>query len=165
MKVLYYRDTNPTIFNSLHNIEEYSIHSNLLIGYSTQSSKAAYEILQIECSTTIDNNYSYKLKVGDTDKIVPAASQYVNSLCSRLTDNVDVCTLLDYVHAGWKFIVPFLNFNVIKEVICILNFFADVESCSKKQRPIKVQCGVSKRSLYDPVKGKIYPHCIILELK
>ncbi|CAH4036433.1 uncharacterized protein LOC123711124 isoform X3 [Pieris brassicae] len=121
------RETNPNIFSSLCCIEEYAIHSNLLVSYSTQSSKAAYEVLQIECSTTIDNDVTYELKTGDTDKIVPAASQYVNSLCSRLTDNVDVCTLLDNVHA-------------------------DVESCTKKQRPIKVQCGVSKRSLYDTVK-------------
>ncbi|CAK1547691.1 unnamed protein product [Leptosia nina] len=121
------RNSNPDIFNNLCNIEEYSIHSNLLIGYSTQSSKAAYEVLQIECSTTIDNEVTYELKTGDMDKIVPAASQYVNALCSRLTENFDVNTLLDKVHG-------------------------DLECCMKKQRPIKVQCGVSKRSLYDPVK-------------
>lgn len=99
--IYFFRETNPNIFSSLCSIEEYSIYSNLLIVYTTQSSKAAYEVLQIECSTTIDNDVTYELKTGDTDKIVPASSQYVNSLCSRVSDNVDVCTLLDNVHAGW----------------------------------------------------------------
>ncbi|XP_045506924.1 uncharacterized protein LOC123703088 [Colias croceus] len=135
------RDTNPEIFKGIYNIEEYTLDSNLIIGYSTQSSKAAYEVLQIECSTTIDNSVTYELKTGDTEKIVPGSSQYVNALCSRLTENYDVSTLLDKVHA-------------------------DVESCMKKQRPIKLQCGSSKRSLYDPVKdnttqllGKIRSAC------
>lgn len=81
-------------------IEDYNIHNNLIIGYSTQSSQAAYEVLQIECSETIDNNNTYELKTGDTDKIVPGGSQYVNALCTRLMDNSDVNLLLDNVHRG-----------------------------------------------------------------
>ncbi|CAH0714971.1 unnamed protein product, partial [Brenthis ino] len=122
------RNTNPTIFKDMYDLENYTIHSNLIIVYSTQSSHSAYEVLQIECSTTIDNNITYELKTGDTDRIVPGASQYTNALCAKLEDNLDINTLLDKVHE-------------------------DVENSFKKQKPIKVQCGVSKRSLYDPVKG------------
>ncbi|CAH2098299.1 unnamed protein product [Euphydryas editha] len=122
------RSTNSKIYSSMVDLENYSIYNNLFISYSTQSSQAAYEVLQIECSTTIDNILTYELKTGDTEKIVPGTSQYVNALCTRLVDNFDISTLLDKVHA-------------------------DVENSIKKQRPIKVQCGVAKRSLYDPVKG------------
>ncbi|XP_072946520.1 mucosa-associated lymphoid tissue lymphoma translocation protein 1-like [Epargyreus clarus] len=122
------RNTNLPIFAAVPFIEDYIIHSNLLIGYSAESSQAAYEVLQIECSTTLDNCVTYELKPGDTGRIVPGSSQYVAALCERLMENVDVSTLLDKVHA-------------------------DVENSMKKQRPIKVQCGVAKRSLYDPVRG------------
>ncbi|XP_047539440.1 uncharacterized protein LOC125072788 [Vanessa atalanta] len=122
------RYTNSSIYASMSDLEDYTIHNNLFISYSTQSSQAAYEVLQIECTTTIDNDVTYELKTGDTEKIVPGASQYVNALCTRLVDNFDISTLLDKVHG-------------------------DVENSIKKQRPIKVQCGVNKRSLYDPVKG------------
>nr|XP_026497777.1 uncharacterized protein LOC113401915 isoform X1 [Vanessa tameamea] len=122
------RNTNSSIYASMSDLEDYTIHNNLFISYSTQSSQAAYEVLQIECTTTIDNDVTYELKTGDTEKIVPGASQYVNALCTRLVDNFDISTLLDKVHG-------------------------DVENSIKKQRPIKVQCGVNKRSLYDPVKG------------
>ncbi|CAH2986961.1 unnamed protein product [Chilo suppressalis] len=122
------RCSNPKMFEALANIEDYTIHSNLLVVYSTQSS--AYEVLQIECSTTIDANVTYELKTGDTDKILPGSSQYVNALCTRLGDDLDISNLLDKVHG-------------------------DVEKSFRKQRPIKVQCGVAKRSLYDPVKGNV----------
>ncbi|CAH0759641.1 unnamed protein product [Diatraea saccharalis] len=124
------RCSNPKLFESLSNIEEYTIHNNLLVAYSTQSSQAAYEVLQIECSTTIDENVTYELKTGDTDKILPGSSQYVNSLCTRLGDDLDISSLLDKVHG-------------------------DVENSIRQQKPIKIQCGVAKRSLYDPVKGNI----------
>ncbi|CAK1589672.1 unnamed protein product [Parnassius mnemosyne] len=120
------RNINPKIYAALPTIEDYTIHRNLLISYSTQSSAAAYELLQIECSTTIDG--TYEVKTGDTEKIVPGASLYVNALCTRLVENLDVSTLLDKIHG-------------------------DVENYAKRQRPIKVQCGVSRRSLYDPVRG------------
>ncbi|XP_075986195.1 uncharacterized protein LOC142983191 [Anticarsia gemmatalis] len=122
------RKSNPQIYASIHTIEEYSIHKNLLVAYSTQSAQSAYEVLQIECSTTIDNEVTYELKTGDTDRIVPGASQYVNVLCTRITDDLDVSSMLDKVHE-------------------------DIEHSLKKQRPIKIQCGVEKRSLYDPPKG------------
>ncbi|XP_046972691.1 uncharacterized protein LOC124539363 [Vanessa cardui] len=122
------RNANTSIYASMSDLEDYTIHNNLFISYSTQSSQAAYEVLQIECTTTIDNDVTYELKTGDTEKIVPGASQYVNALCTRLVDNFDISTLLDKVHG-------------------------DVENSIKKQRPIKVQCGVNKRSLYDPAKG------------
>ncbi|XP_050680548.1 uncharacterized protein LOC126976310 isoform X1 [Leptidea sinapis] len=122
------REENKELYNSILNIEDCIIHSNLLIAYSTQSSKSSYEVLQIECSHTIDMDETYELKTGDLEKIIPSSSQYVNALCSRIFDNVDVSALLDKVHE-------------------------DLENCRKKQRPIKVQCGVAKRSLYDPVKG------------
>ncbi|CAH2058130.1 unnamed protein product, partial [Iphiclides podalirius] len=122
------RNINPQIYAALPTIEEYNIHRNLLVSYSTQSSAAAYELLQIECSTTIDG--TYEVRTGDTERIVPGSSLYVNALCTRLVENLDVSSLLDKVHA-------------------------DVECCIKRQRPIKMQCGVSKRSLYDPVKGDV----------
>ncbi|OWR45340.1 Mucosa-associated lymphoid tissue lymphoma translocation protein 1 [Danaus plexippus plexippus] len=122
------RETNPKIYSNISNLENYSIHRNLIICYSTQSSQSAYELLQIEHSESIDNDLTYELRTGDTDKILPFGSQYVNVLCSRIGDDFDISTLLDKVHE-------------------------DVENSSKKQIPIKVQCGVSKRSLYDPVKG------------
>lgn len=122
------RNSNPQIYSSIHTIEEYSVHKNLIITYSTQSSQSAYEVLQIECSSSIDSDVTYQLQPGDTDKIVPGASQYVNELCTRITDDLDVSTMLDKVHE-------------------------DVEYSLKKQRPIKLQCGVEKRSLYDPVTG------------
>ncbi|KAJ8708742.1 hypothetical protein PYW08_010124 [Mythimna loreyi] len=124
------RNTNPQIYSEIHTVEDYTAHKNLLITYSTQSSQAAYEVLQIECSTTINMDETYELKTGDTDKIVPGASQYVNALCSRLDEDLDVSSLLDKVHE-------------------------DVENSIRKQRPIKVQCGVEKRSLYDPTIGDI----------
>ncbi|KAI8423648.1 hypothetical protein MSG28_012702 [Choristoneura fumiferana] len=124
------RGANPQIFSAISDVEEYSIHKNSLIAYSTQSSQAAYEVLQIECSHTIDNNVTYELKPGDTDKIVPRGSQYVNALCTRLEDGLDVSALLDKVHE-------------------------DVENSMKRQRPIKLQCGVAKRSLYDPARGDV----------
>ncbi|XP_013147841.1 PREDICTED: uncharacterized protein LOC106110531 isoform X2 [Papilio polytes] len=120
------RFANPKIYTAMTTVEEYTIHRNLLISYSTQSSEVAYELLQIECSTTID--YTYEVKTGDTDKIMPGASLYANALCTRLVENLDVSSMLDRVHG-------------------------DMETGIKRQRPIKVQCGVSKRSLYDPVKG------------
>ncbi|XP_014365317.2 uncharacterized protein LOC106716325 [Papilio machaon] len=120
------RFTNPKIYTSMTTVEDYTTHCNLLISYSTQSSEVAYELLQIECSTTID--CTYEVKTGDTERIIPGASLYANALCTRLVENLDVSSMLDRVHG-------------------------DMESCSKRQRPIKVQCGVAKRSLYDPAKG------------
>ncbi|XP_059056304.1 uncharacterized protein LOC131850148 [Achroia grisella] len=120
------RNTNPQIYTSISTVESYNVHKNLLIGYSTQSAQAAYEVLQIECSTTIDE--TYELKAGDSARIVPGGSQYVNALCTRLGENLDINSLLDTVHG-------------------------DVELSIKKQRPIKVQWGVEKRSLYDPTTG------------
>lgn len=122
------RKSNPNIYTEMYNLENYTIHNNLIIVYSTQSSQSAYEVLQIECSRTLDNNVTYELKTGDMDRIVPGASQYTSEFCRRLKDNLDINSLLDKVHE-------------------------DVENSIKKQKPIKVQCGVSKRSLYDPVKG------------
>lgn len=122
------RNVHPNIFASINTIEEYTVHKNLLIAYSSQSSQNAYEELQIECSTTINNDQTYELKTGDTDRIVPRASQYVNSLCTRIDEDLDANTLLDKVHE-------------------------DVEKSVKRQKPTKVQCGVDKRSLYDPPTG------------
>lgn len=119
------RQSNPQIYATIHTVEDYTVHKNLLITYSAQSSQAAYEVVQIECSTTINNYETYELKTGDTDKLGPGSSQYVNALCTRLDEDLDVSSLLDKVHE-------------------------DVEKSFKKQRPIKVQCGVEKRSLYDP---------------
>ncbi|XP_021196856.3 uncharacterized protein LOC110381011 [Helicoverpa armigera] len=119
------RQSNPQIYATIHTVEDYTVHKNLLITYSAQSSQAAYEVVQIECSTTINNDETYELKTGDTDKLGPGSSQYVNALCTRLDEDLDVSSLLDKVHE-------------------------DVEKSFKKQRPIKVQCGVEKRSLYDP---------------
>ncbi|KAM3962182.1 mucosa-associated lymphoid tissue lymphoma translocation protein 1 [Aphomia sociella] len=120
------RNANPQIYKSISTVESYDVHNNLLIGYSTQSAQAAYEVLQIECTTTIDE--TYELKTGDSARIVPGGSQYVNALCTRLGESLDVNSLLDTVHG-------------------------DVELSMKKQRPIKVQWGVEKRSLYDPATG------------
>ncbi|CAB3220922.1 unnamed protein product [Arctia plantaginis] len=122
------RKSNPQIYSSINTIDEYSIHKNLLIAYSTQTSQGAYEVLQIECSKTIASDVTYELQTGDTDKIVPGASQYVNVLCTRITEDLDISKMLDKVHE-------------------------DIENALKKQRPIKVQCGVEKRSLYDPSTG------------
>ncbi|KAF9423677.1 hypothetical protein HW555_001003 [Spodoptera exigua] len=121
-------NVHPSIFSSINTVEQYTVHKNLLVAYSSQSSQNAYEELQIECSTTINNDQTYELKTGDTDKIVPGASQYVNSLCTRIDEDLDANTLLDKVHE-------------------------DVEKSVKKQKPTKVQCGVDKRSLYDPPTG------------
>jgi hypothetical protein len=82
------------------NVEQYSIHSNLLLAYSTQSSELAYEVLEIESSITMDENETYELKTGDTDKILPGSSLYVNALCTRLSDNLDIWSLIDKVHGG-----------------------------------------------------------------
>lgn len=121
------RNANPEIFTAISDVEEYTIHKNSLVAYSTQSAHSAYEVLQIECSQSLDN-VTYELKPGDTEKIVPQGSQYVNALCDRLADGLDVSALLDKVHE-------------------------DVETSMKKQRPIKLQCGVVKRSLYDHTLG------------
>ncbi|XP_013186701.1 uncharacterized protein LOC106131966 [Amyelois transitella] len=120
------RATHPNLFSSISYIEPFMVPKNLLIAYSTQSSQAAYEVLQIECSTTI--NDTYELETGDSGRIVPSGSQYVNALCTRLADKVDLSTLIDGVHG-------------------------DVEKSMRSQKPIKVQCGVGKRSLYDPPTG------------
>ncbi|KAL0810885.1 hypothetical protein ABMA28_010188 [Loxostege sticticalis] len=124
------RVSNPKLFASVPDTVDYTTHSNLLLAYSTQSSHAAYEVLQIECSTTIDDNVTYELKTGDSARIVPGSSQYVNALCTRLGDDLDVSSLLDKVHG-------------------------DVENSIRKQKPLKIQSGVAKRSLYDPVKGDV----------
>ncbi|XP_004923450.1 uncharacterized protein LOC101746834 [Bombyx mori] len=118
------RETNPDISNSIVFTEDYIVHKNLLISYSTQSSQSAYEVLEIECSTTINFDETYELKTGDTDRIVPGASQYVKALCNRIGEDCDVSSLLDRVHG-------------------------DVENSLRKQKPIKVQCGVEKRQLND----------------
>lgn len=83
-------------------IEEYTIHKNLLISYSTQSSQSAYEVLQIECTTTMDleNDVTYELKTSDLDKIVPGSSQYAQVLGERLAEKTDISSILDRVHAG-----------------------------------------------------------------
>ncbi|KAJ0171804.1 hypothetical protein K1T71_012567 [Dendrolimus kikuchii] len=120
------RETNPKIYESMMSVEDYVIYKNLVIGYATQSSQSAYEVLQIECSTTIATDVTYQLRTRDLDKIVPEASQYVNALCVRLEDGLDVNRMLDKVHA-------------------------DVEKSIKKQRPIKLQCGADTRYLNDPV--------------
>ncbi|XP_023937292.1 mucosa-associated lymphoid tissue lymphoma translocation protein 1 [Bicyclus anynana] len=120
------RQTNQEIYRAIPHIEEYTIHSNLLISYSTQSANAAYECIWVEKSETIgDTSYSVK----STDVVCGGGSQYVNALWSRLCENdVDISTMLDNVHG-------------------------DVENSVKHQRPIKVQCGVSKRYLSDSVEG------------
>ncbi|XP_069355566.1 mucosa-associated lymphoid tissue lymphoma translocation protein 1-like isoform X1 [Maniola hyperantus] len=119
------RHTNPQIFAAISNIEEYTIHSNLLISYSTQSSSAAYECVLIENDETIGLT---SLSLATEDVVHGGASLYMDALCSRLTEYVDMSTMLDKVHG-------------------------DVENSIKNQRPIKVQCGISKRFLHDPVKG------------
>ncbi|XP_026316155.1 uncharacterized protein LOC113227443 [Hyposmocoma kahamanoa] len=124
------RPANPGIFTSILFIPPSIIHKNLLLSYSTQSSQAAYEMIELETSTTIDNEVTYEIKTGDTDRIMPMASQYVNALYTRLEEDLDVSCLLDMVHA-------------------------DVEKSMREQRPIKVQCGTDKRSLYDPATGDI----------
>ncbi|XP_053620107.1 uncharacterized protein LOC128680753 isoform X2 [Plodia interpunctella] len=120
------RTVHPEVYSSISTTESYNVHKNLIITYSTQSSQAAYEVLQIECSTTI--NETYELRTGDSARIVPGGSQYVNSLCTRLGDKMDINSLFDKVHG-------------------------DVENSMKKQKPVKVQWGVDKRSLYDPPLG------------
>lgn len=87
-------------------IEEYSIHKNLLISYSAQSSQSAYEVLQIECTTTmeLENDVTYELKTTDLDKIVPGSSQYAQVLGEMLGEMVDISSILDKVHAGEIFI-------------------------------------------------------------
>lgn len=40
-----------------------------------------------------------------------------------------------------------------KIVVNCCIFFSDVENSIRKQKPLKIQSGVAKRSLYDPVKG------------
>ncbi|KAJ2944852.1 hypothetical protein O0L34_g1745 [Tuta absoluta] len=122
------RASNPQIYESILSVPPATIHRNLLISYSTQSSSSAYEIVEIEATHTLDNNVTYEIQTGDTDRIIPNASQYVNALCTRLADEGDVSAMLDKVHA-------------------------DVEHAMKQQRPIKVQCGTDKRSLYDPPTG------------
>ncbi|CAH2234641.1 mucosa-associated lymphoid tissue lymphoma translocation protein 1-like [Pararge aegeria] len=120
------RQSNPQIYSAIPNLEEYTIHSNLLISYSTQSSSAAYECVLIEKEETI-GVASYSLDSADV--VRGGVSQYVDALCSRLNENdVDISLMLDRVHG-------------------------DVENSIKPQRPIKVQCGVSKRFLSDLVKG------------
>lgn len=100
-------------------IEEYTIHKNLLISYSTQSSQSAYEVLQIECTTTmgIENDATYELKTEDLDKILPGSSQYAQALSERLSEKMDISTILDRVHAGDHLLslkpameVPFLGY-------------------------------------------------------
>lgn len=71
-----------------------------MLSYSTQSSQAAYEMIELETSRTIDNEVTYEIKTGDTDRIMPMASQYVNALYTRLEEDLDVSSLLDVVHAG-----------------------------------------------------------------
>lgn len=101
--------SNPKLFASVPDTVDYTTHSNLLLAYSTQSSHAAYEVLQIECSTTIDDNVTYELKTGDSARIVPGSSQYVNALCTRLGDDLDVSSLLDKVHGGMSYIFARIN--------------------------------------------------------
>lgn len=57
-------------------------------------------MIELETSTTIDNEVTYEIKTGDTDRIMPMASQYVNALYTRLEEDLDVSCLLDMVHAG-----------------------------------------------------------------
>lgn len=100
-----FRPPNPGIFTSILFIPPSIIHKNLLLSYSTQSSQAAYEMIELETSRTIDNEVTYEIKTGDTDRIIPMASQYVNALYTRLEEDLDVSSLLDMVHAGmyiWK---------------------------------------------------------------
>lgn len=64
-------------------------------------------MIELETSTTIDNEVTYEIKTGDTDRIMPMASQYVNALYTRLEEDLDVSSLLDMVHAGmyiWRFL-------------------------------------------------------------
>ncbi|XP_068624135.1 mucosa-associated lymphoid tissue lymphoma translocation protein 1-like isoform X2 [Battus philenor] len=105
------RTINPKIYAAMVTVEDYTIHGNLLLCYSTQSSEAAYELLQIECSTTIDG--TYEVKTGDTEKIMPGASLYVNALCTRLMENLDVNSLLDKIHGGNVEVI----LNKLKEVL------------------------------------------------
>lgn len=98
-----FRPPNPDIFTSILSIPPSVIHKNLLISYSTQSSQAAYELIELETSTIIDNEVTYEIKTGDTDRIVPMASQYVKALYTRLDEDLDVSSMLDVVHAGMYF--------------------------------------------------------------
>ncbi|KOB74706.1 Mucosa associated lymphoid tissue lymphoma translocation protein 1, isoform b [Operophtera brumata] len=63
-------------------------HCNLLISYSAQSSQSAYEVLQIECTTSmeLENDVTYELKTSDLDRIVPGSSQYAHVLGERLAE-------------------------------------------------------------------------------
>lgn len=98
---MYFRKSNPQIYSLIHTVDdEYAIHKNLIIAYTTQTSQGAYEVLQIECSKTIASDVTYELQTGDTDKIVPGASQYVNVLCTRITEDLDINKILDTVHEG-----------------------------------------------------------------
>lgn len=49
-----------------------------------------------------------------------------------------------------------------KIVVNYCIFFSDVENSIRKQKPLKIQSGVAKRSLYDPVKGIMHFNCIFL---
>ncbi|KAG6460523.1 hypothetical protein O3G_MSEX012046 [Manduca sexta] len=121
------REANPSIYLSMTDVEDYMIHNNLLICYSTQSSKGAYEMVQMEFST-MNGNSTYQLQTGDSKRILSGMSVYVNALCTRFEDSTDISSLLDRVHA-------------------------DVERLLEKQRPIKLQCGTDKRYLYDATIG------------
>lgn len=57
-------------------------------------------MIELETSRTIDNEVTYEIKTGDTDRIMPMASQYINALYTRLEEDLDVSSLLDMVHAG-----------------------------------------------------------------
>ncbi|CAG9122238.1 unnamed protein product [Plutella xylostella] len=120
------RNNNQNLFAQLLTTEDYSIHKNLLVGYSTLADHAAYEVVQIELSHSVDSKLTYELKTGD--QVIHGASQYASALCDHIEDDCDVASLIDKVHG-------------------------DVENSAKKQRPIKLQCGVAKRSLHDPATG------------
>lgn len=61
-------------------------------------------MIELETSRTIDNEVTYEIKTGDTDRIMPMASQYVNALYTRLEEDLDVSSLLDVVHAGMYYL-------------------------------------------------------------
>lgn len=123
------RESNPKLYSVVPTLPEYKIDNNLYIVHTTQSEMSAYEMVQIECSQTVDN-MSYVLKTGDSKFVVLGTSQYVAALCTHLEDDFEVSLMLDKVHE-------------------------DLENAPRKQIPIKLQSGVAKRSLHDLPSGNI----------
>lgn len=123
---LFCRKSNPKLAEQIQSLEDYTIHGNLLIGYSTLSAHSAYEVLQIECSQTVDINDTYELR--SKDIVLEGASQYAGSLCAHLGDDVDVSSLLDKVHEG-KQDIFFRCVNFVMAVPFVVPHWSSAVTC------------------------------------